>query len=128
MFRMKAPLLSETMAVVSLIVARATMLPRLQKLDSLSSGDLPKNQRTQHRDGIRRGAVKMPGSFSGCIKTVHRAVVGQHLSLFVSGQTAECIGDRADQRIGPKRRLGERPRPVRFRRGEGGGGPAPAPG
>jgi hypothetical protein len=58
------------MAVFSLIVVRATMLPRPQKRDSLSSGDLSKNQRTQHRDGIRRDAVKIPGGFSGRSKKI----------------------------------------------------------
>ena len=49
-------------------IARATMLPRLQKLDSLSSGDFSKHQRAEHRDGVRRRAVKVSGGFARGVK------------------------------------------------------------
>ena len=38
------------------------------EMAACSSRDLPKNQRAQHRNGIRRGAVKMSGGFSRRIK------------------------------------------------------------
>ena len=103
---------------LSKVVPKQTdaMLPAVQESNSLSSRNLSKYQRAKHRNGIRCGAIKMPGGFSCRVEPGHRPALAQDLRLFVGGETAECIGDGADQGIGEKRRLGDRARPVRFRR------------
>src|ERR1700753_3860488 len=116
---MKAPFSSKAMSFsLSKVVPTQTdaMLPAVQEFNSLSSRNLPKYQRAKHRDGVRRGAIKMPGGFSCRVEPGHRPALAQDLGLFVGGETAKCIGDGADQRISEKRRLGDGARPVGFRR------------
>ena len=92
------------------------MLRGLQEVDGLSSRNLSKNQRAEHRNGIRRCAVKMPRSLSRGVKAWYRPLLTQDFRLFIGGETAECIGDGADQGIGEIWRFRDRSRPIRFRR------------
>lgn len=101
------------------------MLSGVQKVDSLSSGNFSKDQSAEHRNGIRRGTVEMPGGFSRGIKTAHRPALAQDFRPFVGRKAAECISDGADQGIGQKRRLCDRARPVRFWRLQFGSGRQP---
>src|SRR5665811_1322602 len=120
MLRMKAPFVSEAIVVFPCQSrsrpAPDLMLPSLQKADSLSSRNFSENQRAEHRHRVRRAAVKMSGGFSCGVKAWYRPMLAQHFRLFAGRETAKGIGDGPDQRVGEKRRLRDRPRPVRFRR------------
>jgi hypothetical protein len=70
-----------------------------QKIDCLPPGDPSKHQRAQHRNGVWRGTVEMPGSFSRRIKARYRIAPRQHFRPFTGRQPAERIGDGAGQGI-----------------------------
>ena len=88
----------------------------LQEANGLAPGDASKDQRAQHGDRIRRGAVKMPRDFARRVKSGDWPFVAKNLCLLIGGKSAERIGQTAHQGISEIRRLRDRPRPVRFRR------------
>src|SRR5665647_1362374 len=97
MLRMKAPMVSAVIVFPSIFIQRGTMLSPVQELHSLFARDFSERQRPQHRHRVGRGAVEMPGGVAGCVKARYRPLLAQHFRFRVGGETAEGVGDGADQ-------------------------------
>src|SRR6202021_2087398 len=93
---MKAPPCSE--AILSLLCYLPGL--RAKELDGLTSGDLSEHKRPQHRDGVGRSSVKVPGNFSCRVETRNRPLFAEDFRLLIGRKAAKCIDKATDQWIG----------------------------